>query len=103
MQIGRKERKIVKIRVQILGLYIQQKNTHQRNSEESKQRIGMCLGNRRKWEGDFRSRMMMFESRIESIQMIETRRGREKKLRRVVVVDRETPEYIHCEGRVEEN
>jgi hypothetical protein len=92
----------VKIRVQILGLHIQQKNTHQRNSEESKQRIGMYLGNRRKWEGDFRSRIMMFESRIESIQMVETRRGREKVFEKSGS-SRQRNTTVHCEGRVQEN
>jgi hypothetical protein len=60
---------------QVLGLHIQRrshgKDTHQRNSEESKQSSGMCLRNigNRKWGVDFRRRMMMFESMIESILM----------------------------------
>jgi hypothetical protein len=60
---------------QVLGLHIQRrshgKDTHQRNSEESKQSSGMCLRNigKRKWGVNFRRRMMMFESMIESILM----------------------------------
>jgi hypothetical protein len=59
----------------------------------------------RKWGGDFRRRMMMFESMIESILMYgaeiwgwkeqeEVEKVQEKYLRGVLRVDRETPRYI---------
>jgi hypothetical protein len=41
--------------------YTEPRSTYQRDSEESKYR--------RKWRGDFRRRMMMFENMIESILM----------------------------------
>jgi hypothetical protein len=66
----------------------------------------MSLGNRReKWEGDFKRKMMMFESMIESILMYgaeiwrwkeqkEVEKVQEKYLRGVLGVDRETAGYI---------
>jgi hypothetical protein len=61
----------------------------------------------RKWGDDFKGRMMMFGSMIESmygaeIWVEETRRGKkgqEKYLRWVLKVNRET---LHSEGRVQE-
>jgi hypothetical protein len=60
-------------RVEILGLYLQRENhgegTHEKGSEEGKQVVGWVWGiGERKWGGDFRRRMMMFESIIESIE-----------------------------------
>jgi hypothetical protein len=59
----------------------------------------------RKWGGDFRRRMMMFESMIESILMYgaeiwgwkeqeEVEKVQEKYLRGVLRVDGETPRYV---------
>jgi hypothetical protein len=45
---------------------------------------------------------MMFESRIESIQMVETRRGREKIFEKSGS-SRQRNTTVHCEGRVQEN
>jgi hypothetical protein len=57
---GRLEVNVESERVQVLGLYLQQKNHGQ------VWRIG-----ERKWRGDFRRRMMMFEIMVESVLMRE--------------------------------
>jgi hypothetical protein len=64
--MGRKENRTSK-RVQILGLHIQRK-AHIREI----MKVVECVWGvgERKWGGDFRRRMMMFESMIESIEKV---------------------------------
>jgi hypothetical protein len=51
-----------------LGHTFNETATDKPHSEEGKQDSGMCVGNgKRKWGGDFRRRMMMFESMVESV------------------------------------
>jgi hypothetical protein len=72
-----------------------------------------CVWGIGEWSDDFRRRMMIFESMIESIFMYgaeiwrwkeqeEVEKVQEKYLRWVPGVDRETPGYLHGEGRVQE-
>jgi hypothetical protein len=74
VEVGRKENRTSE-QIQVLGLVLQRKShgqgTHERDGEEGKQGSGIWMGNRRKKEGrgDFRRRMMMFESMVESVLM----------------------------------
>jgi hypothetical protein len=96
--------------LQVLGVHLQREShgqgTCERDSEKANKVVGCVWGiGERKWGGDFRRRMMMFESMVESVLMYgaeiwewkeqeEVERMQDKYLRWVLGVDRETPDHI---------
>jgi hypothetical protein len=93
-----------------LGYNINERATdkvHMREIERKANKLVGCVWGigQRKWESDFRRRVMMFESMVESVLMYgveiwggkkqeEAEKVQEKNLRRVLEVDRETPDYV---------
>jgi hypothetical protein len=95
-----------------LGYTFNERTTEKAHMREVVRKANKVVGcvwgiGERKWEGDFRRRMMMFESIIESIEYSmygaeisgkkeqeEVESVQEKYLRWVLGVDRETPGYV---------
>jgi hypothetical protein len=97
-------------RVQVLRLPFNKRATDKAHLTEVARKTNKVVGcawgiGERKWRGDFRRRMMMFESMVESVSMYraeiwgwkeqeEVERVQQKYLGWLLGVDRETPGYI---------